>query len=169
MSCPICGMPPRDGEPCCTREYAKGVVRAADAKIRALQAENEVLTDEVNDWRDSAKEAALERCGDVTAKHCTCVGPLRAALARVTEERNDNAALLADLAPRAEALEMLEKWLRAKDWRMVESSAVVGEGEVQVTLLEDCADPAGEKMLAGESGDDLASAIRAAIEKAGGS
>ena len=45
MSCPICGMPPRDGEPCCTREYAKGVVRVADAKIRALQAEVERLRD----------------------------------------------------------------------------------------------------------------------------
>lgn len=160
MSCPICGMPPRDGEPCCTREYAKGVVRAADAKIRALQAENEVLTDEVNDWRDSAKEAALERCGDVTAKHCTCVGPLRAALARVTEERNDNAALLADLAPRAEALEMLEKWLRGGHLRdaLFEgwTSCILSEGQV-------------ERIVGHGRGDDLASTIRAAIEKAGGS
>ena len=39
MSCPICGMPPLDGEPCCTREYAKKVVRAQDATIRAMRME----------------------------------------------------------------------------------------------------------------------------------
>lgn len=39
MSCPICGMPPLDGEPCCTREFAKNVVRAADAENRRLRAE----------------------------------------------------------------------------------------------------------------------------------
>lgn len=35
------------------------------------------LTAEVQDWRDSAKAAASERCEDASAVHCTCVGPLR--------------------------------------------------------------------------------------------
>lgn len=39
ICCPICGMPPLDGEPCCTREYAKGVIRAADRRIKAQDAE----------------------------------------------------------------------------------------------------------------------------------
>lgn len=39
-TCPICGLAPTgEGTPCCTREYAKGVVRAADRTIAGLRRE----------------------------------------------------------------------------------------------------------------------------------
>lgn len=72
------------------------------------------------------------------------------------------------LSARADALDRLEAWLRVADWRMVESSAVVGEGEVQVTLMEGCADPDGATTVAGEARDTLADAINAALDAAGG-
>lgn len=39
MSCAFCGMPPLDGEPCCTAEYRRDVMRRADRKIREQDAE----------------------------------------------------------------------------------------------------------------------------------
>ena len=90
----------------------------------------------------------LERCAELRKKWTAAT-------------RDDVFALLSH----AEALLRLEKWLRAEDWRLVESSAVVGEGEVQVTLLSDCRDPE-DQAFAQEAANDLPSAILSALAKA---
>ena len=39
MSCAFCGMPPRDGEPCCTSTFKYETMRRADRRIKQLEAE----------------------------------------------------------------------------------------------------------------------------------
>lgn len=58
--------------------------------------ELEQIRDELTDWRDGAKRAASETCGDEV--HCTCVPTLRV----------ERAALLAALQEAAELLECAE-------------------------------------------------------------
>lgn len=36
--CPFCGMPPLDGEPCCTREFQRETMRKADRELADLRA-----------------------------------------------------------------------------------------------------------------------------------
>jgi len=63
----------------------------------------EVLQAELNDWRESARKAAEESCGDEA--HCACVGPLRVAL-RSAE------AITLEFKKRASAAEaMLPRWV----------------------------------------------------------
>lgn len=37
--CAFCGMPPLDGEPCCTSDFKRNTMREADAELRNLRAE----------------------------------------------------------------------------------------------------------------------------------
>jgi hypothetical protein len=85
-------MPPLDGEPCCTREYAKGVVKSQDAKIRALEAERDSLRQALAGIPDPARavEAAREalrravREMEIDDYAPTIAFDLRAALALLT-------------------------------------------------------------------------------------
>lgn len=51
------------------------MTESLELKIAELKAQLEAAKEELDDWRESAKRAAGEQCGD--EKHCTCVGVLR--------------------------------------------------------------------------------------------
>ena len=55
-------------------------------RVMRLEAENEKLQSELQDWRDCAKHAAGEMCGD--EKHCTCVPLLRKTIKDMKEWRD---------------------------------------------------------------------------------
>lgn len=60
----------------------------ARAIVAQFQKQYADLREELQDWRNSAKAAADESC-DLLEKHCTCVGPLRSALAEAERERDE--------------------------------------------------------------------------------
>lgn len=67
----------------------------------------------------------------------------------------------------ARAVAELEEWLRAKEeWRYIQASAVVGEGEMQATLCDGTAVGKADKIVSLEAGPDLLTATEAALRAA---
>jgi len=61
----------------------------------------------------------------------------------------------------------LEAWLRAQEeWRYIQASAVVGEGEMQSMLCDGTAVGKADKIVSIEAGPDLLTATEAALAKA---
>lgn len=151
-------------------------LRDCAAAIRSLQAD-----------LDTAKSAARLTVAQVDAHVMERLAKAEAELARVTEER-DAAKLalahgealcierenrlrtqLAALAPRAEAMDALEKWLGSANERTAELTwygpAVIAGQECKAMFIAEVA--GGDNEPHGSaSADDLASAIRAAFERA---
>ena len=54
MSCAFCGMPPRDGQGCCTPAFRVDTMRRADRRIEMLEANvvrlREALDDAIRTW-----------------------------------------------------------------------------------------------------------------------
>lgn len=71
----------------------------------AMGAENEMihLAAEVEDWRESARKAAEEPCGD--EKHCACVGPLRRELRSLADALSTQYGIAAKSIARASRAE----------------------------------------------------------------
>lgn len=69
MSCAFCGMPPRDGEGCCTGKFRADTMRRADAKIRQLETKLHAEADRAAEMREALERALVElekcraRCG----------------------------------------------------------------------------------------------------------
>lgn len=55
MSCAFCGMPPRDGEGCCTGAFRASMMRRADRRIKALEVE--IRTARASAFEEAAKIA----------------------------------------------------------------------------------------------------------------
>ncbi len=77
-----------------SRMHAEDVVRRLEkdkqlllVDLDKLIAQNGKLFDEVNDWRESARMAAEEPCGDEV--HCACVGVLRQRIGESDEVHHD--------------------------------------------------------------------------------
>jgi len=74
------------------------------------------LWHEVEDWRESARKAAEEPCGD--AKHCTCVGPLRGDIRKLENRLHSECSMSAKAIARAsraeERIDYLTDALRAE-------------------------------------------------------
>ena len=43
LCCAFCGMPPLDGEPCCTGKFRDTVMRSTDANLKRARAEHAAL------------------------------------------------------------------------------------------------------------------------------
>ncbi len=86
-----------------------------------LIVQNGKLSDEVNDWRESAAKAAMENCGDEIRgdeHHCTCVGPLRHQAVRQAQRIVDDAAVISSMERIARlAVSLAEEFERAVAFR----------------------------------------------------
>lgn len=58
MSCAFCGMPPRDGEPCCGSEYRRKVMRDADRKIQEQRGRISALETDLAFYKDREQHFA---------------------------------------------------------------------------------------------------------------
>jgi hypothetical protein len=152
-----------------TTKLAVKLVDALQEQIRALQAENERLAGELRYERSTVEgyrgalasvKADLAR---VTAERDAARLALTHGEALAIERENQLRAQLAALAPRAEALEML-KDARPSSFGCVEIWRKLN-GLWNVVVLTSNSPLA---IIADEEHPDLASAIRAAVGKAGG-
>jgi len=69
MSCAFCGMPPRDGEPCCTATYRRDVMKAADARAKRAELEVNRLQS-----RCASIEMTWSEACKAEARDCGCWG-----------------------------------------------------------------------------------------------
>lgn len=81
-----------------------------------MAAETTNALDEVEDWRESARKAAEESCGD--EKHCACVGPMRHQLVRQARRIVEDAEEIGCLEKLARlAVSLAEQFERAVESR----------------------------------------------------
>jgi len=139
---------------------------ALHEKIGTLRADLARVTAE----RDEARGSLV----GIEAREQEMVGyPEMDVLRKVRNERDEARAQLAALAPKAEALDALEKWRSAsmpdeRDFRRVEIRGDSDSPMAWNVLLRGWAEGRAQKSWAiGTHGPDLATAIRAAIERAG--
>ena len=125
---------------------------------REMRVNVDVYRDELAATKAELEEARRERDA---AQSCT---PVVSEDVFAAVRASD--AIIQALRAKSSALDRLEEWLRGADWRFVEASMVVGEGEITVSLEQDNELHDDADVHAKVADDNLTKAITAALDAA---